>query len=208
MTVFKWIFIAALAYLLLAFIRFAAGVLPQRWRSNPAPPLGKKWPAVAYSFTGGMSPAKKESAYLHLPTYTAGMLFHIGLFVAILNIFILLLSIELPLIINRVFLVVFSIGSLCGLGILTKRFINPILKEISNPDDFISNILVTAFQVLSCMAIIDARFINVLFIYSAVLLVYIPVGKLRHSFYFFTSRIALGFFYGSRGVWSTKPRVK
>ncbi|MDX2415215.1 MAG: hypothetical protein QNK33_08485 [Bacteroidales bacterium] len=208
MTVSKWIFIAALAYLLLAFIRFAVGVLPSKWRTNPAPPLGKKWPAVAYSFTGAMSPTKKESAYLHLPTYTAGMIFHIGLFTAVLNIFILLFGIKLPDTIRYVFAALFTLGALCGIAILIKRFLKPVLKAISNPDDFISNTLVTVFQIISCLAVFDIRFINVLFIYSAVLLLYIPVGKLRHSFYFFSSRIALGFFYGSRGVWSTKPRVK
>ncbi len=208
MTVSKWIFIASLAYLLLAFIRFAVGVLPSKWRTNPAPPLGKKWPAVAYSFTGGMSPTKKESAYLHLPTYTAGMIFHIGLFTAVLYTFLLLFGFILPDTLRYIFAGLFTLGALCGIAILIKRFLKPVLKAISNPDDFFSNILVTVFQIISCLTVFDIRFISVLFIYSAVLLLYIPVGKLRHSFYFFSSRIALGFFYGSRGVWSTKPRVK
>ena len=43
------------------------------------PASGKERTAVAYSFTGAMSPLKKESAFLHLPTYSAGLIYHRGL---------------------------------------------------------------------------------------------------------------------------------
>lgn len=39
--------------------------------------------AICYSCIGAMSPMQKESAHLHLPTYTAGIFFHIGNFLAI-----------------------------------------------------------------------------------------------------------------------------
>jgi len=33
-----------------------------------------------------------------------------------------------------------------------------------------------------------------------VMFLYIPVGKIRHCFFFFYSRILFGLFYGRRGV--------
>jgi hypothetical protein len=200
----KGLLIAGLAWLLLSFIKFALALIPSRWRSNPAPALGKAGSGIAYSFTGAMSPSKKESAYMHLPTYTAGLIFHIGLFSAILFLFIMLIGTSLPDWLSKVFLVVFAAGSLCGSGILIKRIFSPILKSISNADDFISNIMVTGFQLVSALVAWNTDFIDVLFIYSFVLAVYIPLGKLRHSFYFFSSRIALGIYYGTRGVWNKK----
>jgi hypothetical protein len=43
-----------------------------------------------------------------------------------------------------------------------------------------------------------------LFIYAAFLFLYIPFGKLKHTVYFFSSRIYLGKFFGKRGVWPVK----
>jgi len=203
-----WLLVAALAYLLISFIGFAIKELPSRWRKNPAPFLGKEGPAIAYSYTGAMSPAKKESAYLHLPTYTAGMLFHVGLFIAIINLFVTMIEIELPGLVLLILSCVFGVGILCGIGILIKRIFKPVLRSISNPDDYISNILVTGFQLMSLLVINKPDFVNALYIYSAILLVYLPAGKLKHSFFFFTSRIALGKYYGSRGVWKTKSIYK
>ena len=39
--------------------------------------------SIKYSYTGAMSPLKKESAFLHLPTYAAGILYHIGTFLSL-----------------------------------------------------------------------------------------------------------------------------
>ena len=199
-----WLLILAFLYLLVSFIGFARKELPARWRKNPAPPLGKEGPAIAYSYTGAMSPLKKESAYLHLPTYTAGLVFHAALFSAILTLFMLLSGIVLPDIAVLILSCVFALGVLSGLGIFIKRIFKPVLRSISNPDDFISNLLVTGFQLMCLLAINISDLRAALYIYSAILLFYLPLGKLKHSFFFFTSRIALGKYYGARGVWKTK----
>ncbi len=49
-----------------------------------ARPAGAAGAGIVYSFTGAMDPRKKESAYLHLPTYTAGLIYHLGTFVSFL----------------------------------------------------------------------------------------------------------------------------
>ena len=47
-------------------------------------PSGDVAKGVAYSNTVAMMPQNKESAYLHLPAYASGMLFHIGIFLSLL----------------------------------------------------------------------------------------------------------------------------
>jgi hypothetical protein len=162
-------------------------------------PIGDEKKGIKYSFTGGMSPAKKESAYLHLPTYIAGLVYHIGTFISFGLLLLILTGISFPGIINLVLTGFLILSSGCGLGIFIKRFIKIPLRKLSNPDDYISNLLVTAFQVVTAIQI-NAPFMAY-FLVSSALLFYLPMGKLKHMVYFFAARYQLGFFYGRRGVW-------
>lgn len=155
--------------------------------------------AVYYSFTGGMSPAKKESAFLHLPTYTAGIIYHIGTFLCI-GLFILFWFVpEIPLIINQALSAFLVLSIVCGIGIFIKRLVKSELKSLSNPDDYISNALVTLFQAATLVFL--HSFTPVYYVIVSILLFYLPLGKLKHTLYFFAARYHLGFFYGRRGVW-------
>ena len=160
--------------------------------------------ALGYAFTGAMNPAKKESAFLHLPTYTAGILYHLGTFAAMaLFIFILLGTIpNQPL--SMILTVFFMVSGISGVSILIKRIVNHELRAISNPDDFISNLLVTLFHFISALLMTNTAILPVYFILAALLFLYLPVGKLKHTVYFFAARYHLGFFYGWRGVWPPK----
>lgn len=91
-------------------------------------PAGKVGPAVFYSFTAGMSPKKKESAYLHLPTYTAGILYHGGTFLSILLFTGFLFGIDLGHFIKIFFSILLSISGISGFGILIKRVIKKKIK--------------------------------------------------------------------------------
>ena len=167
--------------------------------------IGNVGEALKYSFTGAMSPVKKESAYLHLPTYTAGLLYHLGTFLSIFLFFTFLFEMS----IHSYWLVwsvtgFLTLSSLCGIGILLKRIIKKELLALSNPDDFISNILVTAFQILTAIAIFNVKILPVYYVFASLLLLYLPLGKLKHTIYFFAARYHLAFFYGWRGVWPPK----
>jgi hypothetical protein len=165
-------------------------------------PAGDITKAIRYSFTGGMSPAKKESAYLHLPTYTAGILYHLGTFLSLVLFIFFLIPIEFPLSINLAISIFLCLTSLCGFGILVKRYVSKDLSSFSNPDDYISNFLVTGFQV---MTLIQLHFeAPAYYVLATVLFLYMPLGKLRHLLYFFAARYHLGIFYGRRGVWPPK----
>jgi hypothetical protein len=164
--------------------------------------IGDENKGIRYSFTGGMSPAKKESAYLHLPTYIAGLVFHAGTFISFGLLLMTLAEFSLPLIANLILTCLLIISVCCGMGIFVKRCIKTSLRKLSNPDDYISNLLVTAFQVVTAIQLNSA--ILAYFIISSALLLYLPMGKLKHLVYFFAARYQLGFFYGRRGVWPPK----
>lgn len=170
-----------------------------------APAAGKTGPAIRYSFTGAMNPMKKESAFLHLPTYVSGILYHLGTFLAIFLFFIILLNIRIEGITAGIFAAFFLITGGCGAGILIKRFVRHELRSLSSPDDYISNLLVTCFQLITAISLLVPAALPLYFILTSLLLLYFPVGKLKHAIYFFAARYHLGLFYGWRGVWPPKP---
>jgi len=205
---YQWLAIIGMGVCLLScvyhFIRIISmGNPPEYARRSGS--IGK---AVRYSFTGAMSPKVKESAYLHMPTYMAGIIYHIGTFLSIFLFILALWGIWLTGITMYIAAVILIISGLCGIGILIKRISKYELRMLSNPDDYISNIFVTAFQLIGGLALIEGSFIPAYYIISALLLLYFPMGKLKHAVYFFAARYHLGYFYGWRGVWPPRPIKK
>jgi len=171
-----------------------------------AVPAGDTTKAIIYSFTGAMSPAKKESAYLHLPAYTAGILYHLGTFLAIFTFFIFLAGFNLTGVIKTVVSLFLAVTSISGLFILLNRALSSSLRSLSNPDDYISNVLVTLFQGCTIAAMYFTSFQATYFLITSLLLLYLPVGKLRHAVYFFNARYHLDYFFGYRGNWDPLKR--
>ena len=118
-----------------------------------APSAGKTLPAIQYSFTGAMSPSKKESAFLHLPTYTAGILYHLGTFMSIFLFFFILVHVTFTGVFAAPLSGFFVITGGCGIGILIKRMTKKELRSLSSPDDYISNMLVTIFQLITALVL-------------------------------------------------------
>ncbi|MBS0009893.1 MAG: hypothetical protein KFF49_00685 [Bacteroidales bacterium] len=193
--------IAALAICILAcsfhFIRLVRAGAPADFSRK----AGDTARAVAYSFTGAMSPGKKESAYLHLPTYSAGLIYHIATFLAIIIFFLQLAGIEPGVVARYIFSALLLGGALSGTGILVKRIASRKLRSLSCTDDYLSNILVTLFQYATIFMLTGALPEYVYYISATVLLLYVPAGKLKHLVYFFAARYQLGYFYGWRNSW-------
>jgi hypothetical protein len=206
MTIYHWILAGGFGIFIISGIYLLTRIVIKKGKADPASAVGYIKSAIAYSFTGAMSPLKKESAYLHLPTYTAGMIFHIGTFVSFAWLLILFFDLKLNAILGYISSLVILIAAICGIAILIKRITSAKLKSFSNPDDYFSNLLVTGFQIITALTILSIIGLPELLIYSTFLLAYVNIGKLRHSIYFFTSRIELGRFYGKRGVWPIKKR--
>lgn len=187
----------ALTYHVVRLIRLG---LPRDFAQSKARPT----PAIAYSFLGAMSPVKKESAYLHFPTYTVGLLYHAGTFTAIALFVPLFLEARPEGLLLWSATGLLALSGLSGVGILLKRIVVKKLRALSNPDDYLSNAFVTILQFLTLAALVGETVGPLYFICVSVLLLYIPLGKLKHALYFFAARYQLGLFYGRRGVWPPK----
>jgi len=204
MTLYKTIsltaFLICLIILTYHFIRLIRLGSPKDYSSK----RGNLKSAISYSLTGAMNPLKKESAYLHFPTYTAGLLYHSGTFICFALFFLFLFNIGFANSIQWILIFVLIASGLSGLGIFIKRITVKKLRHLSNPDDYISNLLVTGFQIFTLVMLVKETFSPYYFIFVSLLFLYLPLGKLKHSIYFFAARYHLGFFYGWRGIWPLK----
>lgn len=167
---------------------------------------------VVYANTVAMMPQNKESAYLHIPSYALGMLFHIGTFSCFLlfilsffNFFNQWLSSDA--FIHYLIPIFLAVTATSGICLFVKRLVNKDLHALTNPDDYLSNAFTTLFQVATVLYLLmplQACAVNTYYIVCAVLFLYMPVGKLKHLLYYFSARYHLGFFYGWRNVWPQK----
>jgi len=205
---YQWLSVIALLICLLSCIYHTYKIIRLGNPPEYARRAGNVGKAVRYSFTGAMSPKVKESAYMHMPTYIAGIIYHLGTFLAIFLFILTFFNVWIQGWIMWALVAVLLASGLCGLGILLKRINKHELRSLSNPDDYISNILVTAFQMVTAFALIDFSYIPAYYIITSLLLLYFPLGKLKHAVYFFAARYHLGYFYGWRGVWPPKPIKK
>jgi len=215
---YQWMALAALGICLAACLLYFIRLLRMGKPVDYSRPAGETGGAIRWAFTGAMSPAKKESAFLHLPTYTAGLLYHMGTFLSLILFFFVILEL-LPKGWLAIAITVFlCVSAFSGIAILVKRIVKKELRSLSNPDDFISNFLVTLFQIMTIVIIFLPHSLpasplprfpasplpTVLpsyYLLFSILMLYIPVGKLRHTVYFFAARYHLGYFFGRRGVW-------
>jgi hypothetical protein len=198
---YQWMALAALgiclAVLLMHFIRLLRLGKPLEY-SRPAGNTGK---AIRYAFTGAMNPTRKESAFLHLPTYIAGLFYHMGTFLSLFLFFFILTGLMPEGWLAKGILAFLCISAGSGTAILIKRIVRKELRSLSNPDDFISNFLVTLFQIMTLVILFLPIVQSSYYLLYTLLMLYIPVGKLRHTVYFFAARYHLGYFFGWRNVW-------
>lgn len=161
--------------------------------------------AIKYSFTEAMMPKNKESAYLHLPTYVAGILYHIGTFIALLSFvsFIVISFTEttVPSVVSQIGAIILVPAIISGFSILFKRIFSKELTLLSGPDDYISNILTTLAQLLTAIFLLFPETADIYYVVMTLFFLWLPFGKTRHLMYFFFARYHLGYYYGWRGTW-------
>jgi hypothetical protein len=201
---YHWISLASFCSCLLFSLFYLVRILRLGKPYDYATAAGQTSSAIAYSFTGAMSPVKKETAFLHLPTYIAGIVYHLGTFISIFIYFMIWMGVVFPAVPAVAMAIFLWVSSVSGIGILIKRVIKKSLRRLSNPDDYISNMLVTIFQLMTGIMLVWNPVCPVYYITTCLLLLYFPAGKLKHAIYFFAARYHLGIFYGSRGVWPPK----
>lgn len=205
---YQWLSIIALIYCALIFIYRFIRLIKMGAPKDLSQPSGNVKKAVFYSYTAAMSPNNKESAYLHLPTFTSGVFFHIGTFVAIGTFFWLListfLSIETPPILVDIISITLLITFLNGLAIFIKRLAKKELRDMSGFDDYFSNGISSLVQLFTALYLLYPHLAVTYYILVTLMFMWMPTGKTKHLLYFFFARYHLGFFYGWRGTWPAK----
>ena len=202
MSVLQYIAIAAAVYCLVSLFVHFVRVVRLGAPKDKSEPSGSVKEGVIYANTRAMMPDQKESAYLHIPSYATGMLFHVGAFCCLL--FFVLSFFPFFNNSNN------SRGNYCGIILFVRRLISKDLKPFTTPDDYISCGLVTLFQLMTTLYLCCSTCcgsVTILYYISCILLfLYMPLGKLRHAVYYFAARYHLGFFYGWRNVWPNKEK--
>ncbi len=161
---------------------------------------------IVYAFGKGMLPWEKESARNHLPSYLGGIAYHAGIFSAILYLVAVVFSIALPYPVLLFFRVMSLAGFLAGFALLLKRLLSLHMRQLSCPDDVVANVVVDVFLGFSFLhtLMLTPAVTMYFFIASIIMFLYMPLGKIRHCFFFFFVRILFGTFYGRRGVFGVQ----
>jgi hypothetical protein len=165
-----------------------------------AAPARPAWKGVAYAFGPGMSPAAKESVRDHLPAYFAGVAYHAGIFTALLVLGVSLTGVALASALLPGATILTALGACAGTVLLVRRANSPLLRAISSPDDYVSNLLTTAVIALAFVRTLAPAAEPAFLAGGMLLLLYAPLGKIRHCLFFFVTRASSGAFFGRRGV--------
>jgi predicted outer membrane lipoprotein len=185
--------VLALAFLHMKAKSYGKRTLYSRQAQDPGP-------GIVYAFTKGMAPWAKESVMMNLPAYGAGMAFHAGVLTGLGLLLAAVLGRGLPGFLLWPARLLTLAGGAGGLGLLLKRSLQPQLRGMSCPDDYVSNDLSSLFALLAFAATFSAAAAGLWMAEGILLLVYAPLGKIRHCLFFFTTRYHLGAFFGRRGT--------
>ena len=151
---------------------------------------------VVYAFGRGM--IEKESVALHRPTFFGGVVYHGAVFAGLAYLAWVVFQIPAappPWLFRPILL----LGVLIGLALLAKRINSPHLRKLSCPDDFFANALVDVFLAVSLLHTFFPALEPWLLSLSVFLFLYIPLGKIRHCFFFFYTRLIFAVHFGRRG---------
>ncbi len=211
-TWYLWVCLASLAFCVVMFIVKFIHLCRLGAPNDLSKPAGKVSDGVVYSCTTAMLPQNKESAYLHIPTYAAGMIFHIGTFLSLLTFIWLIVAYFMGLwpsltpsgtlsLIHHIIAGCLCVSAICGIAILIKRIAKSQLRKLSSFDDYFSNIITTAMQIVTIIYLLLPTTSILYYIVISILFIWMPLGKIKHVMFFFFARFHLGFFYGRRGAW-------
>jgi nitrate reductase gamma subunit len=167
---------------------------------DPSPGKGSTKLGILYAFTLGMLPWKKESARLHWMVYLRGIAFHAGIFAGILALILSIFNVTSHAILSLALSVLMWLGVISGVAAIISRVADPMLRGISNADDYISPALISLFMTTGALHIVGLPGTVYFYIATSVLCLYLPRSKVRHCVYFFFSRGKIGAMMGRRGL--------
>jgi nitrate reductase gamma subunit len=146
-----------------------------------------------------MLPRHKETIRLHPMEFAVGLLLHAGAGLALLGVGFSLIGIGFGLSWFRALRPVLGLALVCGLGLLVRRAVSRNLRAISTLDDYLAILSICGFLALA--GIVTRPSVERLLLYAGALLVYLPLGKLRHVLFCPVARGDVGLRLGHRGVY-------
>lgn len=191
--------LAALVVAAASLVRARIGIGSTR-RAPFAHRRGSPAAGVRYAFTTAFLPWAKESASGHLPSYLAGLVYHAGIFGMLASLVLSLAPLHPGRLLGGVLALLLAAALVAGLALLVKRWRDRTLRALSVPDDFVANLLVDAALAGGAAAALTPSALTAFQVAGAALLLYAPLGKLRHMLFLLTSRRLWGASYGWRGV--------
>ena len=162
---------------------------------------------VIYTRSFTATPFKRATLYPKM----LGYVLHVGFFVVIflfvphIVFFEGFLGFDWPGLPNNVIYLAGVATVVAGLALLVRRLTNPVLKLISNFDDYFSW-FVTMLPIVTGLIMpvrLGVRYETLLAIHIlsvAVLMIWLPFGKLGHSFLVFVTRGTTGMVFERRGA--------
>lgn len=194
------ILLASLAVALLGVAAWIYQLLSRPFSHDPSPGKGSDMLGVLYAFTLGMLPWKKESARLHWMVYLRGIAFHAGIFAGMVVLTLSIFNVTGPAVLNIVLDILIWLGAAAGVAAIVSRIADPMLRGISNTDDYISPALISLFMVTGALYNMGSLGTVYFFAAASILCLYLPWSKVRHCVYFFFSRAKIGAMMGHRGL--------
>ena len=168
---------------------------------------GNSLKGIIFNLTWAMLPGHKETISLHPIKFAIGVLMHIGVFLAIARVLLLLIFPRMPLPSPIAFGVILGIAALCGVYLLLRRIFSIELHAMSSPEDYLSILMTIGFLSAAILHGLNIMSTSVFLILAAILFFYMPLGKLKHGWFFFVARMDYGARLGYRGTYPAKSGV-
>jgi len=198
----------ALAWTGANFISFWRRLLKLRRLGPEAWPRGNSREGVIYALGKGLLPWEKESTRRHWLIYLIGISYHLSIATGFLCLGITIFSPQ-PSSSPRLFLTsVLTIGVGAGVFLFLRRVLDPKLRKLSQPDDYAANLLVDSFLFSAALTMVKLGTEAFFLVVSFCLILYIPLGKIRHCVFFLPSRFIFGRYFGRRGILPKRSGVK
>ncbi len=172
-------------------------------RKTSAVRSGDPWRGVVYNFTSTMLPSRKETASHNPGNFVAGVIMHVGACLSILQIVLVSLlnhHFSIPILFPAILLA----GMTASAYLLLHRIRKTDLAAISVPDDYIASVMTLLLMCVAFLNEINSISHSQLTAFAILFFIYFPLGKLRHSVFFFAARYDLGKRLGYRGTYPTR----
>lgn len=190
--------VAALILVIIFFIFYFFRIYRFYQPKAQARPRGDVKKGKLYSLSLGLLPWEKESTRKNWSVYITGIIYHGAIVVAFLRLVAVLFN--LHFLSNLPIMIFLLVGTMSGLGLFFRRLLKVELRQLSYPDDYAANILVDLFLLGAAMSIIFQESLVYFLLAAFFLILYLPLGKIRHCVFFIPSRLIFGYYYGLRGV--------